>query len=46
MLSMGLTDSILGLIFINAAFNQAFNVWLLRGTFIGHLGGDGAGRHH
>lgn len=30
----GLTDSILGLIFINAAFNQAFTVWLLRGTFM------------
>ena len=35
MLNMGLTDSILGLIFINAAFNQAFTVWLLRGTFMG-----------
>lgn len=35
MLSMGLTDSIWGLIFINAAFNQAFTVWLLRGTFLG-----------
>ena len=34
-LNMGLTDSILGLIFINAAFNQAFTVWLLRGTFMG-----------
>ena len=33
--AMGLTDSILGLIFINAAFNQAFTVWLLRGTFMG-----------
>ncbi len=32
---LGLTDSILGLIFINAAFNQAFTIWLLRGTFIG-----------
>ena len=30
-----LTDSILGLIFVNAAFNQAFTIWLLRGTFIG-----------
>ncbi|MBP5160333.1 MAG: carbohydrate ABC transporter permease [Lachnospiraceae bacterium] len=29
-----LTNSILGLIFINAAFNQAFTIWLLRGTFI------------
>ncbi|MCI8802041.1 MAG: carbohydrate ABC transporter permease [Oscillibacter sp.] len=35
MLSMHLTDSIWGLIFINAAFNQAFTVWLLRGTFMG-----------
>lgn len=33
--TMGLTDSILGLIFINAAFNQAFTIWLLRGTFMG-----------
>ncbi len=32
---LGLTDSILGLIFINAAFNQAFTIWLLRGTFVG-----------
>ena len=31
---MGLTNSILGLIFINAAFNQAFTIWLLRGTFM------------
>ena len=30
-----LTDSILGLVFINAAFNQAFTIWLLRGTFMG-----------
>lgn len=35
MMSMGLTDSIWGLIFINAAFNQAFTIWLLRGTFLG-----------
>ena len=33
--TLSLTDSILGLIFINAAFNQAFTIWLLRGTFIG-----------
>lgn len=33
--TMGLTDSIVGLIFINAAFNQAFTIWLLRGTFMG-----------
>ena len=30
----GLTNSIVGLIFINAAFNQAFTIWLLRGTFM------------
>lgn len=29
-----MTDSLLGLIFINAAFNQAFAIWLLRGAFI------------
>ena len=32
--NFGLTDNILGLVFINAAFNQAFTIWLLRGTFI------------
>lgn len=32
---LSLTDSIAGLIFINAAFNQAFTIWLLRGTFMG-----------
>ena len=31
---MHLTNSLLGLIFINAAFNQAFTIWLLRGTFM------------
>ena len=35
MQALHLTDSIWGLIFINAAFNQAFTVWLLRGTFMG-----------
>jgi multiple sugar transport system permease protein len=35
MMALGLTDSIVGLIFINAAFNQAFTIWLLRGTFMG-----------
>ena len=30
----GLTNSVAGLIFINAAFNQAFTIWLLRGTFM------------
>ena len=34
MKTMNLTNSILGLIFINAAFNQAFTIWLLRGTFL------------
>ena len=32
--SIGLTDNIWGLVFINAAFNQAFTIWLLRGTFM------------
>lgn len=32
---LSLTNSILGLVFINAAFNQAFTIWLLRGTFMG-----------
>ena len=32
--AFGMTDTIWGLIFINAAFNQAFTVWLLRGTFM------------
>ena len=31
---MSLTNTLLGLIFINAAFNQAFTIWLLRGTFL------------
>ena len=34
MVSLNMTDSIIGLIFINAAFNQAFTIWLLRGTFL------------
>lgn len=33
MTNMGLTDSLLGLVLLNAAFNQAFTIWLLRGTF-------------
>ncbi len=33
MTNMGLTNSLLGLILLNAAFNQAFAIWLLRGTF-------------
>ena len=36
---LSLTDSILGLVFINAAFNQAFTIWLLRGTFMGIIQG-------
>ena len=32
--TLGLNDSILGLMLINAAFNQAFAIWLLRGTFV------------
>lgn len=35
MQTLSLTNSILGLVFINAAFNQAFTIWLLRGTFLG-----------
>lgn len=31
---LSMTDSIIGLVFINAAFNQAFTIWLLRGTFM------------
>ena len=34
MQTMSLTNTLLGLIFINAAFNQAFTIWLLRGTFM------------
>lgn len=33
MTNLHLTDSLLGLILLNAAFNQAFAIWLLRGTF-------------
>lgn len=33
MVAIGLNDSLLGLVFLNAAFNQAFAIWLLRGTF-------------
>lgn len=29
-----LTDTLTALVFINAAFNQAFAIWLLRGTFM------------
>ena len=32
--SLHLNDTVLGLMLINAAFNQAFAIWLLRGTFV------------
>lgn len=32
--TLRLNDSIIGLMLINAAFNQAFAIWLLRGTFV------------
>ncbi|MBQ7850354.1 MAG: carbohydrate ABC transporter permease [Clostridia bacterium] len=32
--TLHLNDSIVGLMLINAAFNQAFAIWLLRGTFV------------
>ena len=34
MSTLKLNDSIVGLMLINAAFNQAFAIWLLRGTFV------------
>ncbi len=34
MVNMSLTDSVIGLVLLNAAFNQAFAIWLLRGTFM------------
>lgn len=34
MVMINLNNSIIGLILLNAAFNQAFAVWLLRGTFV------------
>ena len=34
MVNINLNDSLLGLILLNAAFNQAFAIWLLRGTFM------------
>ena len=33
MTDMGLTNNLIGLILLNAAFNQAFAIWLLWGTF-------------
>lgn len=34
MVGIHLDDSVIGLMLINAAFNQAFAIWLLRGTFL------------
>lgn len=34
MVTINLNDTIFGLILLNAAFNQAFAIWLLRGTFV------------
>ena len=34
MIGLNLNDSVIGLMLINAAFNQAFAIWLLRGTFV------------
>ena len=34
LMDLNLNDTLPGLIFINAAFNQAFAIWLLRGTFV------------
>jgi len=34
MVDMHLSNSLVGLILLNAAFNQAFAIWLLRGTFL------------
>lgn len=32
--TLHMNDTLAGLMFINAAFNQAFAIWLLRGTFV------------
>ena len=34
LMNLRMNDTLLGLVFINAAFNQAFAIWLLRGTFV------------
>lgn len=34
MVLINLNNNIIGLILLNAAFNQAFAIWLLRGTFV------------
>ncbi len=34
MTALKLVNSLIGLILLNAAFNQAFTIWLLRGTFL------------
>lgn len=46
MSTFGMTDSLVGLVFINAAFNQAFAIWLLRGYLYLHfLLGNGTGSY-
>ena len=34
MVNLNMNDSLMGLILLNGAFNMAFGIWLLRGTFI------------
>ena len=34
MVNLHMNDSLMGLILLNGAFNMAFGIWLLRGTFI------------
>ena len=34
MVGLNLSNSLVGLVLLNAAFNQAFAIWLLRGTFL------------
>ncbi len=34
MINLNMNDTLAGLVFVNAAFNQAFAIWLLRGTFV------------
>ena len=34
MIDINMNNSLIGLILLNAAFNQAFAIWLLRGTFM------------
>ena len=34
MINLNMNDTLTGLVFVNAAFNQSFAIWLLRGTFV------------